>query len=164
LLKSSRLTIPNLILIVLLTTPASLHRLFDCVVPKRTMDDTTDLEDIADVYILKFVLDGLKENESDSEISRLNWFGRIRRYLRGWIATNPRTTHWAAEIRGDLYETFRHREYYLPWRWRATLKYTAKDAQGKEPHRKPMKRFHVGTTALSTEQIAERSNIIANFE
>ena len=39
------------------------------------------------------------------------------------------------------------------------MKYTAKDAQGKEPHRKPMERFHVGTTALSTEQIAEYGEV-----
>jgi hypothetical protein len=128
------------------------------------MDDTADLEDLADVFILKFILDGLEENEGDSEISHLNWFGKIRRYLRGRIATSSRTTHWAAEIRGDLYETFRHREYYLPWKWRATLKFTAKEIWEKEPHRNLVERSCVGTTALSTDQIEERSNIIANFE
>jgi hypothetical protein len=121
-------------------------------------DDTANLEDLADVFILKFILDGLEENEQDTETSQFILLGRIWRYLRGRVATNSRTTHWAAEVRGDLYETFRHKEYHLPWDWRGTMRMTAKGLWN------PVERSRVGTTALGTTEIAERSKITPSFE
>jgi len=73
------------------------------------------------------------------------------------MAMNSRTTHWAVEIRGDLYETFRDKNYALPWKWRATLKMTAEEILKNEPQRNLVERLRVGTTALSTKEIAERT-------
>jgi len=120
-------------------------------------DDTANLEDPADVFILKFILDGLEENGQDTETSQFILLGRIWRYLRGKVATNSRTTHWAAEVRGDLYETFRHKEYHLPWDWRGTMRMTVKGLWEEDRKRNLVERSRVGTTALDTAEIAERS-------
>jgi len=119
--------------------------------------NTANQEDLADVFIVKFILDGLEDSEQDSETSQSSWFGRIWRYIRGGMAMNSRTTHWAVEIRGDLYETFRDKNYALPWKWRATLKMTAEEILKNEPQRNLVERLRVGTTALSTKEIAERT-------
>jgi hypothetical protein len=74
----------------------------------------------------------------------------------GRVATNSRTTHWAAEIRGDLYETIRDKEYRLPWEWKATILMTAEEVWKKEPQRKVVERLHIGTTALNNTEIARR--------
>jgi hypothetical protein len=126
--------------------------------------NTVNQEDLADVFIVKFILDGLEDSEQDSETSQSSWLGRIWRYIRGRMATNSRTTHWAAEIRGDLYETFRDKDYALPWKWRATLKMTAEEILKNEPQRNLVERLRVGTTALSTKEIAKRSKPNMRFE
>ena len=124
-------------------------------------DDAANREDLAEVFILKFILDGLEENEQDSETSQ---FIRIWRYFRGRVATNSRTTHWAAEVRGDLYETFRHKQYRLPWDWRGTMRMIAEGHWEEDPKRKLVERSRVGITAWGTTKIAERSNINPSFE
>jgi hypothetical protein len=80
------------------------------------------------------------------------------------VATSSRATHWAAEIRGDLYETFRHKEYRLPWEWKATILLTAKEDVQKQPERKVVERLRIGTTALSNGEIARRGKIGPCFD
>ena len=55
---------------------------------------------IAEVFVLKFILDGLEKEEREPQTYQFSWFGRIWRYIRGRIATSSRITHWAVEIRG----------------------------------------------------------------
>jgi hypothetical protein len=138
--------------------------LFGRILLRHMPDAITNLEDIADVFILKFILDGLEENEQDSQITQSSWLGRIWRYLRSRVATNSRITHWAVEVRGDLYETFRHKEYHLPWDWRGTMRMTAKGLWESDPKRNLVERERVGTTALGSTEIAERSKINLSFE
>jgi hypothetical protein len=118
--------------------------------------NTASQEDIADVFIVKSILNGLEDSEQSSETSQLIWFCRIWRYIVRRVATNSRTTHWAAEIRGDLYETIRDKEYRLPWEWKATILMTAEEVWKKEPQRKVVERLHIGTTALNNTEIARR--------
>ncbi len=126
--------------------------------------DNVSREGLADVFIVKSMLNGLEYNEQGSEISRPFRFRRIWRYIVRQVATNSRTTHWAAEIRGDLYETFRHKEHRLPWEWKATVLMTAEEDWKKEPQRKVVERVHVGTTALKNADIAGRGKVDTNFE
>jgi hypothetical protein len=113
--------------------------------------------DLATVFIVKSVLDGLENDEHCSETSQSVWFRRIWRDIVRRVATNSRTTHWAAEIRGDLYETFRDKTYRLPWQWKATIKFTTEENGKKKSQRKVVERLRVGTTDLSNYEIAKRS-------
>ncbi|KAN0115326.1 hypothetical protein V8E51_004870 [Hyaloscypha variabilis] len=121
-------------------------------------DDVSHQADMAKVFILKYTLDGLEENEQDSNSDQHTWLHKVRRYPRRLIATNSRTMHWAVEVRGDLYETFRHKEYYLPWDWRATMKMTPEKIWKKDTQRmNPLERKLVGTTALTNTEITEKT-------
>jgi hypothetical protein len=126
--------------------------------------NTASQEDLADVFIVKSILNGLKDSERCSEASQPIWFRRIWKYIVRSVATNSRTTHWAAEIRGDLYETFRHKEYLLPWEWKATILMTAEEDWKKESQRKVVERLHIGTTAFSSDEIASRGKINTKFQ
>ena len=117
----------------------------------------------ADVFIVKTALSGLEDSEKYSDTSQLIWLRRIWRCVKRKVTTNSRTTHWAAEIRGDLYETFRHKEYYLPWEWKATILITVEEDVKKQPQRKVVERLHVGTTVLSNAEIASRCKINPSF-
>jgi hypothetical protein len=124
-------------------------------------NDASHQAGIAQVYILKFILDGLEKKERDSQTDQFSWFSRVWRYLRRRIATSSRITHWAVEIRGDLYETFRHKEYYLPWDWRATMRMTPEEIWKADPQKQNwVERELVGTTTLSNTEISERSKIM----
>jgi hypothetical protein len=125
-------------------------------------ENTASQKDLASVFIVKSILDGLEDGEQCSETIQPVWFRRIWKGIVRRIATNSRTTHWAAEIRGDLYETSRDKTYRLPWQWKATIKITTKENREKNPPRKVVERFHVGTTALSNYEIARRSIRITN--
>jgi hypothetical protein len=126
--------------------------------------NTSSQEGLADVFIVKSILNGLEDSEQSSETSRPIWLYRIWRYIVRGVATNSRTTHWAAEIRGDLYETFRDEEYRLPWERRATILMTTEEDWKKDQQRKVVERLHVGTTALNNSQIASRGKINMSSE
>ena len=121
-------------------------------------------EGSADVFIVKTILGGLEDREQCSDASQLKWFRRIRRNIVRKVATSSRATHWAAEIRGDLYETFRRKEYRLPWEWKATILLTAKEDVQIQQERKVVERLRIGTTALSNAEIARRGKIDSYFE
>ena len=117
---------------------------------------STSQKDLANVFLIKTTLSGLGDSKEGSDNSRPSWLRRIWTCIVRKVATHSRTTHWAVEIRDDLYETFRHKEYRLLWQWRATLKLTVADDITKQPQRKEVERVLVGSTALSNAEIAER--------
>lgn len=123
-----------------------------------TTDHAISQEGPADVFIVKTTLDGLRNSEQYSDTSQPSWVRWIWRYIIHRVATNSRTTHWAAEIRGDLYETFRLEEHWLPWQWTAIILMTAAEDIPKQPEKKEVERVLIGTTALCNNEIASRGN------
>jgi len=104
------------------------------------------------VYIVKSLLEGF-EAKYNEDITLSTWPWGLFAATRRWIASHSRSTHWAVEIRGDFYETFRQKQYSWP-EWAATLRLTKKELAVNE--RIVVERLYVGTTACSDREIAGR--------
>jgi hypothetical protein len=108
----------------------------------------------ADVFIIRAVLDGSAQYDFNGDHGGFNGLSKVWNSIVQRIASNSRTTHWAAEIRGDLYETFRHKEYRWLWSWKATLRFTAAEDRKDNTDSHVVERVRIGRTTLSNQQIA----------
>jgi hypothetical protein len=106
----------------------------------------------AEVFIVRSLLAGF-ELKYDKQVIASKWPWNVFAIASRYVASHSRSTHWAAEIRDNYYETFRQKQYGWP-KWAATLRMTDMETALRE--RIVVERVYVGKTTLSDREIASR--------